>query len=288
MTAEPTGSLAVDPTLNSVLGKANALLRAFQDGHLTLRLTDLAQRSGVSKASVYRLAEQLVDLGMLARTEDGYQLGIAMFEFGRHVPLPASLSATARPILVDLATAIRATVHLSVMDDLDVLYVEKINGRQGFHLISSVGARMPLSTTASGRVLLASSRAREAAIDRLMTLGMLDAAALPGLRRELTRVDELGYAVERDVVARGWKSIAVGVRDGVGETTAALSAVVQSSRTDEHEIVRHVRAAAGSISRRTRSVAASTSRSPHHARSALVAVAAGAPGCAPSAHHCRR
>jgi DNA-binding IclR family transcriptional regulator len=227
---------------------------------MTLRLTDLAQRSGVTKTSVYRLAEQLVELGMLDRTDDGYQLGLAMFEIGRHVPLPASLGTGARPILVDLATTLRATVHLAVLDDLDVLYVEKINGRQGFHTISCVGGRMPLNATASGKVLLASAPHRDAILERLVTTGAVKAGDAAALRREVMHADELGYGAEREAIARGWKGIAVAVRGVTGETVAALSAVVPASRNDEREVVQHLRAASGSITRQMRSAAV------HHGR----------------------
>jgi DNA-binding IclR family transcriptional regulator len=167
---------------------------------------------------------------------------------------------------------LRVTVHLAVRDDLDVLYVEKINGRQGFHTISCVGGRMPLSATASGKVLLAGASHREAVLERLVTSGAIRAADVALVRREVMHTEDLGYGVEREAIARGWKSMAVAVRGETGETVAALSAVVPTSRHDEREVVQHLRAASGSITRRMRSAAAA-----HHGRGFSTLVSSGQP-----------
>ena len=64
---EQTTTVSVTTIPNSVLGKAFSILSAFDDDNETLRLVDLSQRSGVPKPSVYRLAQELVALGMLER-----------------------------------------------------------------------------------------------------------------------------------------------------------------------------------------------------------------------------
>jgi len=252
ITIQQNAPLAREQGLNSVLAKAYALLGAFQHGPMTLRLSDLAQRSGVSKTSAYRLAEQLVELGMLARTDHGYQLGMSMFEFGHRVPLSAALGATARPILVDLATTLRATVHLAVLDGLDVLYVEKINGRRGFHSVSSVGGRLSPTHSASGKVLLADSPMREALLAGIEQRDGIGEHALAELRRELNRTESQRYGVERELIARDWKCLAVPVPDRLGHTIAALSALVPVTRNDEQAILQHLRPAAGAIGRHVR------------------------------------
>src|SRR2546429_477915 len=66
-------SLALDPEPDcpkSVLGKAQLLLGAFGAGAFRLRLTELSQRSGVPKASAHRLAQELVQWGLLDRLEE--------------------------------------------------------------------------------------------------------------------------------------------------------------------------------------------------------------------------
>src|SRR4051812_24950948 len=113
---------------NSVLGKAQLLLGAFESGAFQLRLTELSRRSGVPKASAYRLAQELVQWGLLERTGDTYQLGMRVFELGQRVPVAAVLRRVARPLLTDLFAATRATIHLAVLDGGHVLYVEKVAG----------------------------------------------------------------------------------------------------------------------------------------------------------------
>ena len=53
---------------NSVLGKVALILQAFSTDDDELTLSHLSRRSGVSKASVYRLAQELLELGFLERS----------------------------------------------------------------------------------------------------------------------------------------------------------------------------------------------------------------------------
>ena len=110
----------------SVLRKVNSILDAFSAGPTHLGLTDLSERSGVPKASVYRVAQELVHWGLLRRVGDGYQLGMRMFELGQRVPTTSVMRTAARPVLLELYARTRATLHLAVPDGHHVLYIDKV------------------------------------------------------------------------------------------------------------------------------------------------------------------
>lgn len=199
------------PAPKSVLGKAQLLLAAFGGGAVQLRLTELSRRSGVPKASAYRLAQELVQWGFLDRVGNSYQLGLRFFLLGQRVPVAAILRQVSRPLLVDLFAATRGTVHLVVPDGEHVVYLEKIAGGANVQTPSEVGGRLPVTSTASGKLFLA----LRADFPRL------DSAT--ALRAQLAAVRRRGYACEIEETLVGYGSIAAPVAGHDGVVYAAVS-----------------------------------------------------------------
>lgn len=138
-----------------MLERGVQILQAFRPDGGTLMLPVLVARTGLPKPTVHRLADELVELGLLERQPRGYRLGLGLFELGEMVATKADLRETALPFLQDLYEATHETVHLGVRDELDVLYAEKIRGHKGVDVPSRIGGRLPLSSTGVGKALLA-------------------------------------------------------------------------------------------------------------------------------------
>jgi len=69
-----------------VLGKARLILEAFEVVDDDLSLSELVRRTGIAKASVHRLAAELVDWGVLERSGSSYRLGMRVVDLGARVP----------------------------------------------------------------------------------------------------------------------------------------------------------------------------------------------------------
>lgn len=229
-----------DGSDDTVVAKITLILRAFAGTSKNLGLTELSKRSGVSKASTFRLAEQLVGRGLIVKTGRGYQLGWWIHELGQSVPGPALLRAAARPTLVDLRTATNAlVVHLAVLHGDDVVYLERIGGRREVALLSVIGTSVPAEQTVSGRVLLAYRRATG------------ESSPIPVERgAEYAAIRKQRSSSEREMVVPGAKTFAVPIEyAGGSKVIAAISATVQASRTDEQLILGSLWAAAVDIAR---------------------------------------
>jgi DNA-binding IclR family transcriptional regulator len=146
-----------DTSHESVLERANALLSAFSPRHRTLSLSGIVMRTGLPKSTAHRTAQQMIKLGWLSYTEGQYSLGTRMFEFAGLSPVRTELREAALPFLEDLYEATHATVHLGVLDGLDILYVDKISGHHKVTNLSRVGGRMPAHCTSLGKSILAFS-----------------------------------------------------------------------------------------------------------------------------------
>ncbi|WP_459548639.1 IclR family transcriptional regulator [Nocardia sp. X0981] len=239
---------------NSVLGKVQLLLSAFESGGYRLKLTDLSRRAGVPKASAYRLAQELVQWGLLERRGDTYQLGMRLFELGQRVPAAATLRAVARPCLLDLFIATRASIHLAVLDGGHVLYLEKIAGQGNLDDHSYVGGRLPATCTATGKALLAVTAEGAVTSQQLVDADLVrftsrSVSSVAALREQLAEVRRRGFAVEIEETRARSASIAVPVTGADGNAIAAVSATVPNGRLDVPRLLIPLQSAAAVIAR---------------------------------------
>lgn len=232
---------AISGADDTVLGKVRLLLGVFSGSVHTLGLTELSQRSGVSKASTFRLAEQLVEHGLLEKTDKGYRLGWWIYELGQHVPGPARLRTVARPTLVDLRAATKAlAVHLAIPHGDDVVYLDRIGGRREIAILAAVGVSVPAEETVSGRVLRAYWPPEH------------QDSLTPELRTEYAQIRERRWASEQGLVVPGAKTYAVPVlHQGGPHAIAVISATVRAERHDDRSTIHALWAASTEIARAT-------------------------------------
>lgn len=234
----------------SVIERSFLLLRCFQCGESSLTLAELTRRSALPKPTVYRLANALVDVHALERTKGGFRLGIYMFELGGMVPRWRILREAALPFLCDLYSAARLTVHLAILSDTDVLYIEKIRGHHDPALGSRIGGTLPAHATSTGRALLAHVPA--SIVDSVLD-GPLEQTTqhtctdADQLRLLLADVAENGYALECDEARVGMRNIAAPVLNWKGEAVASI-ALSMSADADHVPYVKPLIATARAVS----------------------------------------
>ncbi|MGH3588305.1 MAG: IclR family transcriptional regulator, partial [Pseudonocardia sp.] len=199
---------------------------------------------------------ELVAWGGLERTGRGrYRIGLRLWQLGALAPGSRRLRDVALPYLEDLYEATHQVVHLAVLDEGAVLYVEKLSARPDADVapvVSQVGRRLPLHATGPGKVLLAFSApalldsVTAAGLPRLTHRTITDPARL---RRALADIRRAGVCLSRDETTVGASSVAAPVFDPEGGVAAAVSVVVPSSTANLATLVPAVRAASLGISR---------------------------------------
>ncbi|MEJ2016577.1 MAG: IclR family transcriptional regulator, partial [Limibacillus sp.] len=130
----------------------------------------------------------------------------------------------AQPFMARLLEETSETVHLSLLDGLEVVYVEKLDGVLPIRAYTSLGSRAPAYAVATGKALLAEQN--EALFDRfegaLEAYTKLTVVEVPALKREARKVREQGYAINRGEWRAGVGGVASPVFDGAGQAIAAL------------------------------------------------------------------
>ena len=211
--------------LHSVTNAAR-LLECFRRSD-ELGVCDLARRLGVAKSTAHRLAATLVGCGFLA--QDGvtrrYSLGPSLAELGQVAADRMPLRRAALPVLEQLRQRTDCTAHLALLDDLDVVYIERLVPSSCDPLFSHVSRRFPLHVTSSGTAI--SAFAPDLA-ERRVSAGLVHYTAATVrdeevFRRRLEVTRQRGYACTVEGAAKGVASVAVPVLDGFGRPRAALS-----------------------------------------------------------------
>jgi IclR family acetate operon transcriptional repressor len=239
-------------SLDSVLARAYAIVSAFNSDDESVKLSELARRTGLPKATVHRFLQQLCLINIVERTAHGYQLGMRLFELGMRQPVSRDLRAAAVPILGDLRDATHETVHLAVLDDAEVLYVEKLVGHHGPPLASRVGGKLPAHCTGVGKALLAfgPKDVAEAVLRGPLRRLTPRTIVLPGpLSRELAKIRREGVAYESEESAVGVVCAACPIMGPEGIAVAAISVAGWAHSFDPLRFAPAVRTAALAVSR---------------------------------------
>lgn len=147
---------ALDRRYITALARGLELLHCFRWGERWLPHQELTRRSRLPKATVSRLAFTLCALGYLTHdpARGAYALGPGGLTLGLRVLANDDVSAVARPVLEELASASGAAVSLGVRHQLSMVYIAHARGHGRLSLSLDVGARLPIESTSMGRALL--------------------------------------------------------------------------------------------------------------------------------------
>jgi DNA-binding IclR family transcriptional regulator len=207
----------------------------------------------VPLSTAHRLVAELCAWGALERDDDGrYRIGLRMWELGALAPRGLGLREAALPFMEDLYEVTHENVQLAVRDEDEVVWVERLAGRDSVAVHTQVGGRFSLPPTGVGLVLLAHApaevqeRVLAGPLPRYTPYTLIDPREV---RRLLADVRRTGVAISDRQVTADTVSVAAPV-EVRGNVVAALSIVVRgTSPAAVRSMAPGVRAAARGISR---------------------------------------
>jgi DNA-binding IclR family transcriptional regulator len=215
--------------------KALELLTAFSFNERRLSLSDLAARTGIPRATAFRLLSTLEASGFLTKVGSEYQLGLKCFVLGNIAAADLDLKEVAQPHLAALRDATRETTHLAILDHWRVVYLERLPSPQpvGF-MRSRVGAILPAFCTALGKTLLSDLPESEvtawAAAQTFPRMTPNTITSAKRLLKELRAVRARGYALDEEEHELGVRCVAAPIRNHEGKVVAAISVAGPTER----------------------------------------------------------
>jgi DNA-binding IclR family transcriptional regulator len=202
-----------------------------------LRLADIADASGVNKATALRLLDTLIAEGFVVRDEvtKRYLLGDEALALGIAMQGRDHIRDRARPALMRLAALSGDTVLLSTRSGIESVVIDREFG--SFPIRANyldLGTRRPLGAGAGSLALLAWLPQEEVEAVLKLIAGTLKTrhprvtASL--LKQEVANARAQGYALLLDVVVEQMGGIAVPIFGSDGRPVAAISIAALSQR----------------------------------------------------------
>jgi IclR family KDG regulon transcriptional repressor len=195
-------------------------------------LRELSAQVELPKGTTHRLLSSLAYFGYVRQdlTTKDYFLGFRLVELGNRLLNQLDLRTEAKPLLLELGRRVKETIHLVILDQNEVLYIDKVESDEnhvGLRMASRIGSRTKAHSCAVGKVLLADlSESQLEEYTKQQGLPKLTERTLTDLRQlkeHLEVVRKRGYAVDDEENERGIRCVAAPIRNESGRVIAATS-----------------------------------------------------------------
>jgi IclR family pca regulon transcriptional regulator len=209
------------------LERGLAVIKAFDAHDTELTLSDVARKTGLTRAAARRFLHTLVELGYVRAEGRLFSLRPRVLELGYAYLSGLTLTEIAHPHLEEYTARMHESTSVSVLDDGAVVYVARVEAKRIMRVRINVGTRLPAHVTSMGRVLLAHA-------DPVWLQEYLHTAKLaPATPLTVTGPDQLadildrvradGYALVDQELEMGLRSLAVPIHDPSGTVVAAIN-----------------------------------------------------------------
>ncbi len=234
------------------------VIRSFSEATPRQTLTEVAVRTGLTRAGARRILLTLQTLGYVASDGRYFTLTPRILDLGFAYLSSMPMWNVAEPVMEALVEEVKESCSAAVLEGPDIVYVLRVSTRKIMRNALGVGSRLPAYCTALGRMLLAGLPDEE--VRELLQASTLEART----RSTLVEVDAIlakvqqarrqGWCLVNQELEEGLVSIAAPVHDRAGRTIAALNISGQANRTPPRQMqdtmVPALRATARTISER--------------------------------------
>ena len=237
-----SGPAAKDPEYLSTLERGLSVLRAFDEQHPEMRLSEVAVRTGLSPAVARRCLNTLVALGYVGQHGRNFLLRPEVLAFGSAYLSSMNLEQVCVPPLQALRDETGDSASMAVIAGRDILYLVHVSTNRRIRLGASVGTRFPLHATSMGKSILAfrpeaeiQAFAAAAPFQRFTERTVTDAVSLIA---RLERVRQQGFDSALDELDFGIVSVAVPIFDADSHAIAAINCSTSTTRISQDELIR--------------------------------------------------
>ena len=230
--ASPVEDAAAEAdSLAPAVTRAAAILDLLaENGSAPAGPSELARRLGLPKSSIANICGALADAGLVRRVGTGFTLGRKLAELGGAYLTSVDLVQEFYEACNELPTGSEETIQLAVLDDVEMTYLARHDGKQPVRLTSQIGRRLPASVTATGKAALSSIddaevRRRFEGIE-LPVLTPRSLATVDALIANLDVVRQRGYAMDDEETVEGVVCFGVAIpgrRPGEGPYAASIT-----------------------------------------------------------------
>ncbi|GGJ99261.1 IclR family transcriptional regulator [Lentibacillus kapialis] len=218
------------------LEKAITILDFIASHNGKYSITDIHKELDISKTTVFSTLKVLEYHDMVKKNEKGqYKIGVKLYELGMSYISEVDMVKIARPHLQRLMEGTGYTVHLGVIDEGELLYVDKVEPNSFIRFSTFPGLRSDFHITSLGKVIAAYLDEEE--LDNLLANKELTKHTSSTIRDQselrliLNDIRKKGFAIEDEEEEIGVRCIGVPVFNGEN-VVASISIVGHTSMLD--------------------------------------------------------
>ena len=237
--------------------RALQILECFMDQEKEWTLKELVNQLGLPTTTVFRHVSTLMERRYLTQdpVRKTYHVGPNLLALAGAIIGGSDLCKIARPELERLSDRVKETINLSILDDNEIFYLDKVETQRSITCSTRVGGRVAAHATSCGKILLADRDA-----DFLAQYCEWMKSVPPLTPKTITQPDRLlkelesarinGYAMDDGEVEQGLICVAAPVRDASGRVIAAVSIAGPDYRMEQdmEMMIREIRQTAERIS----------------------------------------
>jgi DNA-binding IclR family transcriptional regulator len=196
-----------------------------RDGGMTN--SEISRKLGIPKSTASYILRTLETNGYLRRDQaNKYRLGLKVISLSHRALSGLDITEVAMPVLRSLAERYKITAHLAILDQGEVVYIEKADAPGFIKMDTWVGRRLPLHSTSVGKALMSHLPEEEIkAIIKEHGLRKITPKTITTIHeflRELERVRTRGFAVDDEENNLGVRCVAAPIFNRFGNVEAAL------------------------------------------------------------------
>jgi IclR family pca regulon transcriptional regulator len=222
------------------LARGLQVIRAFDTDNPAMTLSDVAKRTGLTRAAARRFLHTLRELGYVSSDGRDFRLTPRVLGLGYAYLSSMSIVELAQPFMKNISKTVNESCSMSVLDDSEVVYIARVPTKRIMSVALSIGTRLPAYNTSMGRVLLAELNGEQ--LDSYFVRNertqytpqtVTDEHALRDILEQTRRA---GFAAVDQELELGLRSIAVPVRARSGNTLAALNVSGHATRVSMRDM----------------------------------------------------
>lgn len=202
-------------------------------------IAQISEAAELSRTVVRRFLLTLIDLGFVGADDKDYWLTPKVLRLGMTFLYTLPFWRQSQLVLEELGTRMKQSCAVSVLDDADIVYIQRFHTKRILAFSPSVGSRLPAHTVSMGKVLLAAlpeSKFDEyleaTELKKLTPRSITDKAQL---RDVIMQAREQGYSWSDAEYDESICGLAVPVRNSAGETTASINVSLISGEYTEEQ-----------------------------------------------------
>jgi len=203
---------------------------------------ELCKLSELPKTTVHRMLLTLQDLGYVSQNPKKrlYRATTKFFELGQSVMRNSGIIDIAHPHMIDLAMEAGESVNLGILDGVDAVCIDKVEGQNPLKVDLPIGSRYPAYFSGYGKVNLAfmSEKERAGLFKDIIIVPVTDKSlkTVEAIEKNLGEIRDKGYAMDNEEGLLGIRCVAAPIVNHSGQVVAGISIAAPSLRFRKKEI----------------------------------------------------